>query len=220
VFPFQENGAFQLKLEELPRDESGLVSWVQVFGVARPLRVEIGVGVSAFLIELALRDPEFNYVGFEYSAKRVAKFLKKVETRSVNSIRVAHADATRWLERLFIPGSVDSFYVNHPDPWPKRRHGKKRLINRQNANLLARLLRPGGRLSLRTDFAAYAHHMLEILDETPNLRNVSGLGSFAQRPLDAIVTHYEGKFLKVGQPIYYLEYVRQVSPGPDSGQAT
>lgn len=206
MFPPPEPAAHELNLEELPRDTTGFVDWPRVFGTTRPLRVEIGVGLSTFLIEVAEGQPGYSYVGFEYSPKCVARFLKKVEARGVQNIRMIRANVTRWLAQLFPPSSIERFYINHPDPWPKRRHGKNRLINSQNALLLSNLLLPGGKLSLRTDFARYAQQILTVLDSTPGLRNVFGGGTFAPMPLDTIVTHYEGKFLKAGQPIYYLEY--------------
>lgn len=209
----QPPGAFEECPETLPRDAAGQVDWARVFGVARPLRVEIGVGTSTFLIDVAERTPELNYVGLEYSAKRVAKFLSKLEKRGITNVRLLRADANLWISRLFSPDSVDRIYINHPDPWPKRRHEKKRFVNRKNGAILARLLRTGGGLSLRTDFAAYASQMLESLDNTAGLLNLSGPGSFALAPLDDVKTLYESKFLQAGRQIYYLEYTRVVGDG-------
>lgn len=202
---------FEIVPESLPRAEDGSVLWSDVFEADRPIRVEIGVGTSTFLIDLAERSPEYSYLGFEYSAKRVAKFLQKAERRAATNIRMLRSDATRWLRELFLPGSVEHFYVNHPDPWPKRRHEKKRLINTPIANLFARLLAPGGGISLRTDFAAYAQHMLEVLDATEGLINLSSRGAFSLGPLEAIPTLYESKFLKAGRQIFYLEYSKSSS---------
>ncbi len=198
----------ELRLDQLPHEESGAVRWDEVFGAPRPLRIEIGVGSSTFLIEVAIRHPEFHYVGFEYSEKRVRKFLKKVEAAGVAGIRMLRVDASLALARIFSSGSIDHFYINHPDPWPKRRHEKKRFVSPKNAGTMLELLRPGGGISLRTDFAAYAQQMLEVLDATPGLINLAGKRSFALCPGEGISTLYESKFLKAGRQIYYLEYAR------------
>lgn len=178
----------------------------RAFGADRPLRIEIGVGNSDFLIEVALREPDFNYLGFEYSGKRVEKFLKRVRSRGLSNIRLLRVNVLPVLGQLVAPGTVDRFYINFPDPWPKRRHQKHRLIQPPTAALLCRLLRQGGGLSLRSDAAAYAAQMLEVLDAAEGLENLSGPGRFAAAPRDAIPTRYEIKYRGEGRPIHYLEY--------------
>jgi tRNA (guanine-N7-)-methyltransferase len=196
----------ELRLEELAVDGSGHVAWSEVFGAARPLRVEVGVGNSPFLIEVCRSAPDYNYVGFEYCRKRVLKFAKKVVGAEIANIRILRLEATNALERLFPATSVDHFYVNHPDPWPKRRHAKHRFVQPHTVSNLARLLIPGGGVSLRTDAAAYARQMLEVLDAEETLENTAGAGNFSSAPLEPFETPYETKFREQGLPIYYLEY--------------
>ncbi len=200
------SSAYELSLHDLPVGARGFVDWNSVFGRPAPLRVEIGVGNSRFLIEVAVREPEYNYLGFEYSRKRVLKFLKKVEGEGIANIRVVPVNALLVLDWAFAPESIDHFYIHHPDPWPKRRHAKKRLIRPEVAERLARLLRPGGGMSLRTDDERYALEMLEVLDAAEGLRNCSGPGRFAEAPLHPFTTAYEAKFLREGRRILYLEY--------------
>ena len=202
----------ELHLDSLPCEASGVVRWNEVFGSDRPLRLEIGVGNSPFLIEVSKLSPEFHYVGFEYSAKRVLKFLKKVEKAEVANIRIIRMNASGVLDRIFEPASVDHIFINHPDPWPKRRHAKKRFVSRENAALLERLLRQGGGLSLRTDALEYALQMLEVLDGTGRLANAAGTGCFSPSPAYPFETPYESKFRAVGKKIHYLEYRKD--PGP------
>lgn len=202
------SSAYELSLGDLPLDDAGFVDWAAVFGRSGPLRVEIGVGNSRFLVEVALRSPEGNYLGFEHSRKRVLKFLKKVEKEGLANIRVLPVNALVVLDWAFRPGSVDAFYIHHPDPWPKRRHAKKRLIRPEVAARLCALLRPGGGLSLRTDDEAYARQMLEVLDATEGLFNRSGKGRCAEGPLDPFPTAYEARYLEEGRRIHYLEYAR------------
>ena len=200
---------FELVLDELPRGDDGRVDWARVYGRERSLRIEIGVGNSPFLIEVAKSAPEFDYLGFEYEKDRVRKFLKKVGKANVETIRMLHCDVLDVLEDIVPPGSVNRFYINHPDPWPKRRHAKNRLVRTENAQLLAGLLEQGGGLSLRTDAPAYAEQMLDVLDSCEGLVNVAGEGCFADEPRDYFPTPYESKFREQGLPIYYLEYEKR-----------
>jgi tRNA (guanine-N7-)-methyltransferase len=206
TFGPQAPGAFLLVPGDFPPQESAGERWARIFGDDRPLRVEIGVGNSTFLIEVALRDPEFSYLGFEYSPKRVRKVLKKVEASGVACIRILRLNAVRVLAELVAPGSVDRFFINFPDPWPKRKHTKHRLIQPTTVDLLVRLLRAGGGISLRTDAPAYAAQMVAVLDGVPGLINLAGAGRFAGAPRDEIHTPYELKYRAEGRAIHYLEY--------------
>jgi tRNA (guanine-N7-)-methyltransferase len=201
---------FDLTLEALPRDAEGRVLWGQIFGVLRPLRLEIGVGNSPFLIDVARREPDFNYLGFEYSPDRVRKFLRKVAAAELTCIRILRRNASLVLPSWFEPGTVDHIFINHPDPWPKRRHAKRRFVVPENARLMASLLRPGGGISLRTDHAAYAKQMLEVLDAVPELENLAGRGVPAAGPLCPIPTPYQLKVEAAGVRIHFLEYWKKM----------
>ena len=203
----------ELRPNDLVADKSGRIDWNSTFAAQRPLRVEVGTGNSTFLIEVCRNAPAFNYLGFEYCGKRVVKFAKKVARAELDNVRIMRLDAKFALEQFFLPDSVDHFYVNHPDPWPKRRHAKHRFVQRSGVDLVASLLRKGGGISLRTDAPEYASQMLDVLDATPQLVNSSGPGRFAEEPLEPYSTPYETKFREQGLRIYYLEY-RKVDPGP------
>lgn len=201
-------------LVEIPRPHPGNPpagpppDWVEVFGRDRPLRVEIGFGKSEFLIDLALSEPDYNYVGFEYSRKRVRKFLKKVQRRGAPNIRAVCQNVSLVFDWIFQPGSVDRFFVLFPDPWPKRRHAKHRFIQDRHIASLVRHLRPGGGLSLRTDDPAYAAQMLEVLEDRPDLTNLAGPCRFASQPRDLFTTLYQLKWEREGRKIHFLEYER------------
>ena len=199
----------QLELSELPRLESGVVDWNEVFQSADPLRIEIGVGNSPFLIELARRAPQFQYLGFEYCKRRVLKFLKRVRDAEIDTIRILQVEATQVLPEIITTASVDHLYVNHPDPWPKRRHAKKRLVRSANVRAFRQLLRPAGGISARTDSPEYAQQMLEAFGNEPGLESLSPPGEFAEKPLEPYQTPFEEKFRAQGKRIYYLEYSRK-----------
>jgi tRNA (guanine-N7-)-methyltransferase len=197
---------FELDVTRLPETEGGAVRWDLVFGRRAPLRVEIGVGNSNFLIDLAARDPQFNYVGFEHSHKRVLRFLCRVEKSGMDMLRVLRISAEVVFDRIFEPCTADHVYIHHPDPWPKRRHATRRFVNPVNARRILWLLAPGGGLSLRTDVESYALDMLRVLDEVDGMENRHGRATFAPQPLDPFRTAFEEKFIAEGRPIFYLEY--------------
>lgn len=203
---------YQLDPETLPRRDDGVVDWGIVFGADRPLRVEIGVGNSPFLIEVARLEPGFNYLGFEYSNKRVLKFLKKVHKAELENIRMLRLNALELLRR-FQPDSIDHVFVNFPDPWPKKRHARRRFVQPDSTRVLVARMRPGAGYSLRTDAAFYAEQMLRVLDAEAELENLAGDGSFADAPKYPFETPYEIKFKAEGRHIHYLEYRRRRGDG-------
>ena len=197
---------YLLRLEKLPGYNEKLVRWEEVFGQVRPLRIEVGVGNSPFLIEVADREPDYNYLGLEYSHKRVIKFLKKVHQAGLENIRMLHLNSDRLFDKHIAPGSVEHLFVNFPDPWPKRRHSKKRFIARERLETAVRLLAPGGGFSLRTDARDYALEALDNLEAREELENCFSCGEWAPSPLYPFETPYEVKFKAQGLRIYYFEY--------------
>ena len=206
---------YLLELEELPGYDEGRVLWEEAFGRSMPLRIEVGVGNSPFLIEVASREPGYNYHGLEYSHKRVSKFLLKVHKAGLDNIRMLQLNSDRLFGDYIPPGSVDHLFVNFPDPWPKRRHEKKRFIATERLRLATKLLRPGGGFSLRTDakdYALEALDALEALEANETLENLSTPGGWASEPLYPFETPYETRFKAQGLRIYYFEYRRRQEP--------
>ena len=200
---------YLLELEELPARDKGHVAWDEVYGQPRSLRIEDGVGNSPFLIEVASSEPDYNYLGLEYSHKRVTKFLKKVRQADLENIRMLHLNSDRLFDKHIAPGSVEHLFVNFPDPWPKRRHSKKRFIARERLETAVRLLAPGGGFSLRTDARDYALEALDNLEAREELENRFSCGEWAPSPLYPFETPYEVKFKAQGLRIYYFEYRKQ-----------
>ena len=200
---------YLLELEKLPARDKGHVAWDEVYGQPRSLRIEVGVGNSPFLIEVASSEPGYNYLGLEYSHKRVIKFLKKVRQAGLENIRMLHLNSDRLFDKHIAPGSVEHLFVNFPDPWPKRRHSKKRFIARERLKTAVKLLAPGGGFSLRTDARDYALEALDNLEAREELENRFSCGEWAPSPLYPFETPYEVKFKAQGLRIYYFEYRKQ-----------
>ncbi|MFZ5491222.1 MAG: tRNA (guanosine(46)-N7)-methyltransferase TrmB [Pseudomonadota bacterium] len=133
------------------------------FGRRAPRTLEIGFGMGDALLDLARAHPERDFVGVEVYPPGIGRFLLRVEEADLDNVRVICADAVEVLGRHLPPGGLDELLVLFPDPWPKKRHHKRRLVNADFLALAARALRPGGRLHIATDWADYAQAIGELL---------------------------------------------------------
>lgn len=187
--------------------------WPGIFGLPGPLHVEIGMGRDTFLLNYARKNPDRPCLGIEYSRERIRRVDKKIQRQHVRNIRLLNAEAMQTLYRFIAPGQVGHFFIFFPDPWPKKRHDKYRLINPASARLLVTRLMPGGLLTLKTDDGDYKDRMLAVLEKTPFLSNRSGPGQTAAS--DGLFQHetlYEKKWRQQGKTIHTLTYIRHVDP--------
>jgi tRNA (guanine-N7-)-methyltransferase len=184
-------------------------AWSARFGANRPLHVEIGAGNGFFLRELARRNPSWNVLGIEIRYKRVVLCAKKIDGANLTNALIARYHAA-YLDDLFAPGSLAGLYVNHPDPWPKIRHEKNRLISRWFLEDVVRLLAPGGAFRLKSDFADNIGRVPQLLDGLPlevTGRSDDVITGPAPWP-DDIETNYQKKFRLRGEPVYAIELRR------------
>ncbi len=190
------------------------VDWPAVFGRRAPLIVEVGSGRGEALVALAAGRPEADVVAFEVFQPAVASTLSRAARHGVGNVRVVLADGAEGLERLFALASVAEVWTFFPDPWPKPRHHKRRLVSPAFAALVASRLEPGGLWRLATDWADYAEAMRAVLDACPGLENVHGgwAPRFEGRPL----TKYEARGLAAGRRVFDLAY-RAVPATPGVG---
>ena len=162
-----------------------------VFGRSAPLVLEIGSGTGEATAALAAADAARDVLAVEVHLPGVVALLRQVEERHLTNVRVAEADGLHVLRDLLAPGSLDEVRVFFPDPWPKARHAKRRLVDASFAALVADRLRPGGRLHVATDWLAYAERVLRVVDAEPHLdlhardRGGRPVTRFEQRGLDA-----------------------------------
>ena len=164
------------------------------FGRRAPRTLEIGFGMGDALLDLAQAHPQRDFVGVEVYPPGIGRFLLRVEQAGLSNVRVICADAVEVLGRHLPPGSLDELLVLFPDPWPKKRHHKRRLVNAAFLGLAARVLRPGGRLHIATDWAAYAQAIAELLAGNTDF---SAETSPAARP----PTKYERRGERLGHAI-------------------
>ncbi|MEQ8404813.1 MAG: tRNA (guanosine(46)-N7)-methyltransferase TrmB [Oceanicaulis sp.] len=169
--------------------------------------LEIGFGAAEHLIGQAQRHPETGYLGVEPFLNGVAKALTGIEKAGLANVRVKRADARDEIVRM-PDAAVDRIFLLFPDPWPKRRHAKRRFVQDDTAAELARLLKPGGRLRVATDVKVYADHALPILLETPGLAWTGARAcDWRDNPADHIVTRYQSKHLGDIEPVF-MDFVK------------
>ena len=172
------------------------------FGRTAPLVLEIGSGTGEAAVAMAAADPTRDLLAVEVHTPGVATLLRRVEQEGLRNVRVAEGDGLQVLGAALGPGSLDEVRVFFPDPWPKSRHAKRRLVTRSFAALVADRLRPGGRLHVATDWPSYAEQVLEVVAGSPDLAVVSR--ERGDRPL----TRFERRGVAAGRPIADVVAVR------------
>ncbi len=179
-----------------------------VFGRQAPRTLEIGFGNGAALAALAAAHPERDYLGIEVHRPGVGALLLTLEKQRLENVRVLCADAVAVLRTAIPDASLAAVHVYFPDPWPKLRHHKRRLIQPPFVALLAAKLRGGGYLHMATDWEDYAQHMLRVLEVAPGFDNRCGTGQFSPRPADRPLTRFEQRGQRLGHPVRDLIYTR------------
>jgi tRNA (guanine-N7-)-methyltransferase len=179
-----------------------------VFGAPGPRVLEIGFGMGQSLLTMAEAAPDTQFIGVEVHRPGVGKLLAGIRELGLGNLRVFCHDAVEVLERAIAPASLDRVNVYFPDPWHKKRHHKRRLIQPAFVQLVASRLRPGGLLHLATDWLPYAEHMLEVLEACPTLVNCAVDGGFSPRPPERPRTKFEARGERLGHGVRDLIYRR------------
>ena len=177
-----------------------------IFGRSAPLVLEIGSGMGETTAAIAQARPETDFIAVEVHGPGVGSLLKKIAELGVANLRVIRHDASEVLERMIGDATLDGMHVFFPDPWPKKRHHKRRLIQSPFVALMARKLKPGGYVHLATDWEEYAEQMLAVLSAEPLLKNSAD--AFAPRPAYRPLTKFEARGLKLGHPVRDLIFVQ------------
>jgi len=191
--------------------------WTALFApLAPPLRlvVEIGFGRGEFLQHLAAQSPQVAHLGIELSWKRALKLARRIAVlEDGGNIRLICAPAQDVVEQTLQPGSVEAFWINFPDPWPKLRHHRRRLLQADFAAQLAACLQPGGALEVATDHAEYAAQIHRVLGAEPRLRNCCAPAPFLREAPGRMHTAYEEMWRSEGRALHFFRYRRKQSCG-------
>jgi tRNA (guanine-N7-)-methyltransferase len=189
----------------IPNPEEYKGKWNELFGNDRPLHIEVGSGRGQFIVGMAQANPEINYIGIELFDKVIVKALQKaLEAGSPPNLRLLRVNAEE-LEKIFQKNEVHRVYLNFSDPWPKKRHAKRRLTHEKFLKIYESILIDEGEIHFKTDNRGlFEYSLVSMSQYGMKLKDVS-LDLHANEPEDNIRTEYEEKFSSLGQPIYRLE---------------
>ena len=176
------------------------------FGRAAPVVAEIGFGMGETTARIAADNPGNDYLAIEVHTPGVGSLLRRLEAGGIANVRVVQHDAVEVLRDMVPEGSLAAIHVFFPDPWPKKRHHKRRLLQPEFAALAASRLARGGLLHVATDWQDYAEHVLAVLEATPGLRNTAA--GFAERPPWRPQTKFESRGLKLGHGVWDLLFTK------------
>lgn len=201
--------AFQTLDDYRLNPDAGALDSAACYGREAPLGLEIGFGMGQALLDWAQQRPDWNLLGIEIYQAGIGALLLGLEREGLSNVRVVEAPAEAVLERMLGSASLDEVRIFFPDPWPKSRHHKRRLIAPAFVDLLADRLRPGGLLWLATDWVPYADWMLAVLEQQPLLCNEAGAGNFAAIAPERVQTRFEARGLRLGHEVRDLCYRRK-----------
>jgi tRNA (guanine-N7-)-methyltransferase len=191
---------FVLPVSAAPTD------FAAAFGRAAPLIVEIGFGMGDATAAIAQALPGTDFLGIEVHPPGVGALLQRIAALNLTNLRIVQHDAVEVLEQMVAPASLAGVHIFFPDPWHKKRHHKRRLIQGEFVHLLANRIATGGYLHCATDWQPYAEQMLEVLSAEPALRNTGG--GYAPRPSYRPLTKFENRGLKLGHGVWDLVFTR------------
>jgi len=181
------------------------------FGRSAARVLVIGFGNGEALAWASEHDPDRDFIGVEVHGPGVGRLMNTLASRDARNVRLYKHDAVEVLEHEVAPAALAEVRIWFPDPWHKKRHHKRRLIQPGFIELLASRMAPNGLLHLATDWQEYAEHMQEVMEAAPGWHNQSGSGQYAEKPASRIETHFERRGLKLGHGVWDLLYRRACS---------
>lgn len=191
--------------------QHGMLNFADVFQREAPRVLEIGFGSGHSLLEMAKQHPEQDFIGIDTHLPGVGTLLQGIEAAELKNIRVFHADAVEVLAKCIPDQSLDTVQLFFPDPWPKRRHHKRRLIQVPFVETLLQKLKLNGTIHLATDWEEYAVHMMKVLSSIPQLQNLAGAAQYSNRSAHRpIITKFESRGKECGRAIWELQFSKHI----------
>ena len=182
------------------------LDWTAIFGRAAPVVLEIGFGMGETTVAIAAAQPGVDFVGVDMHLPGVGALLRRLEASAITNVRVIRDDAVTMVDRI-VPGSLAGIHVYFPDPWPKKRHHKRRLLKPPFVHALAMRLAHGGYLHVATDWQPYAEEILAALRAEPLLANTCD--DFARRPAWRPLTKFEARGVARGHAVFDVLFTRR-----------
>lgn len=182
--------------------------WSSVFGAERPLALEIGCGIGDFIVKTAVDHPDRNIIAIDYYNKGCDSTCRRIDRHGITNVRVVRMEARQFIAELIPPNSLRELYINCPDPWPKKRHRKRRLVNRQFVEFIREYLAPGGSLYFATDFDDYGIDVAKMMPDLAGFENLLAPDLYRHELEGYNLSKYMLKFMAEGKRIYFIHYRR------------
>ena len=185
------------------------IDFASVFGRVASVVLEIGFGDGETFAAIAAAHPQNNYIGMEVHRPGVGSLLLRLKEQEIKNVRVICDDASNVMQSNIADESLDAIYLFFPDPWPKRKHHKRRLVRPAFIQQLRRKLKIGGTFNMATDWQDYADHMMRVMLAAKGFTNTAGKGKFSPKPEFRPETKFERRGLKLGHGVWDLVFRRE-----------
>ncbi len=185
------------------------IDFVETFGRNAPVILEIGFGNGESLAAIAAAHPDNNYMGLEVHRPGVGSLLLRLGEREIENVRVICHDASEVIQKNITDNSLDAIYLFFPDPWPKKKHHKRRLVQPGFVQQLRRKLKVGGKFHMATDWQNYAEHMMAVMSDAEGFTNVAGEEKYSPKPEYRPETKFERRGKKLGHGVWDLVFRRE-----------
>jgi len=188
-----------------PENLDGKIDFAQIFGRKRPVHIEVGTGKGTFLINQAKAQPNINFLGIEWARKYYRFAVDRIGRWALTNVRIIRTDAAAFVTDFVPDDSVDCFHIYFPDPWPKKRHHKRRFLSPSNTEQLLRCLNADGSIKIATDHADYFQQIQNVLAErSDRLEEIEFLSPAGADEGEWVGTNFERKYLKEQRQIYTI----------------
>jgi len=194
------------------------LDFTRLFGRKSEITLEIGFGNGESLLQQAIQFPQMDFIGIEVHGPGIGHLLHRIIEHELTNIRIIRHDAVEVLKHQINDNSLARIQIFFPDPWHKRRHHKRRLVQPEFAHLVHDKLTCGGRLHIATDWHNYAQQMLSVLDDTPGLHNPEGEGNYAGDRGARTETRFERRGKKLGHGVWDITYTKQIHSTKGNGK--
>ncbi len=184
--------------------QNKLLNSDETFGRTAPRILEIGFGNGTSLSEMAANNPDQDYIGIEVHRPGVGNLLLQIEKLGLNNLRVINDDGVDVLNQMIADESLDAVYLFFADPWHKKRHHKRRIVQKEFVQLLRKKLKTGGVFHMATDWEHYAEHMMQVMNESKGFENTAGKAQFLPRPDYRPLTKFEQRGQRLGHGVWDL----------------
>jgi len=181
------------------------LNFTEMFGNTAPVTLEIGYGMGGSLAEMAIADPQRNFIGIEVHAPGIGNLLKLIQEKGIRNLRLLDDDAVEILKNRISDHSLERVHLYFPDPWHKKKHHKRRILKEDFVNLLANKLQESGTFHMATDWQDYAEQMEKVMEENTHFSSISDT-PYIQRPDFRPVTKFEKRGLRLGHGVWDLIY--------------